>query len=161
MKKSSFVAMVLGTVSVVLFALGMCMALIPEWDAFKPGILFGCIGLFLGLVTLIVWRRMEHKEPIRFSAKTILKVIVGGVGALALGVGMCFSMVWGKMVIGVAIGLVGIVCLLYTSICQPAGAEYPLEPAVKLPFDSDRLPAARGARGLDRRRPAVCANRSV
>ena len=30
MKKSSFVAMVLGTVSVVLFALGMCMALIPE-----------------------------------------------------------------------------------------------------------------------------------
>ena len=101
-----------GTVSVVLFALGMCMALIPEWDAFKPGILFGCIGLFLGLVTLIVWRRMEHKEPIRFSAKTILKVIVGGVGALALGVGMCFSMVWGKMVIGVAIGLVGIVVLL-------------------------------------------------
>lgn len=33
MKKSSFVAMVLGTVSVVLFALRMCMALIPEWNA--------------------------------------------------------------------------------------------------------------------------------
>ena len=112
MKKSSFVAMVLGTVSVVLFALGMCMALIPEWDAFKPGILFGCIGLFLGLVTLIVWRRMEHKEPIRFSAKTILKVIVVCNGSLALGVGMCFNMVWGKMVIGVEIGLVGIVVLL-------------------------------------------------
>ncbi len=29
--------MVLGTVSLMLFALGMCMALIPEWDAFKPG----------------------------------------------------------------------------------------------------------------------------
>ena len=37
MKKSSFVAMVLGTVSAVLFALGMCMALIPEWDAFQAG----------------------------------------------------------------------------------------------------------------------------
>lgn len=36
MKKSSFAAMVLGTVSVVLFALGMCMALIPEWNAFMP-----------------------------------------------------------------------------------------------------------------------------
>ena len=35
MKKSSFAAMVLGTVSLMLFALGMCMALIPEWDAFK------------------------------------------------------------------------------------------------------------------------------
>ena len=54
MKKSSFVAMVLGTVSVVLFALGMCMALIPEWNAFQPGIIFGCVGLLLGLVTLAV-----------------------------------------------------------------------------------------------------------
>lgn len=112
MKKSSFVAMVLGTVSTVLFALGMCMALIPEWDAFKPGVILGCVGLFLGLVTLIVWRRMEHKEPIHFSAKTVFTVIVGVIGALALGVGMCFSMVWGKMVMGVAIGLVGIVILL-------------------------------------------------
>lgn len=112
MKKSSFVAMILGTVSTVLFALGMCMALIPEWDAFKPGIIFGCVGLFLGLVTLIVWRRMEHKEPIRFSTKTVFTVIVGVVGSLALGVGMCFSMVWGKMVMGVVIGLVGIVILL-------------------------------------------------
>lgn len=44
MKKSSFIAMVLGTVSLMLFALGMCMALIPEWDAFKPGIVFGWTG---------------------------------------------------------------------------------------------------------------------
>ena len=44
MKKSSFIAMVLGTVSIVMFAIGMCMALIPEWDAFEPGIIFGCIG---------------------------------------------------------------------------------------------------------------------
>ena len=29
MKKSSFVAMMLGTVSGVLFSLGMCMALLP------------------------------------------------------------------------------------------------------------------------------------
>ena len=67
MKKSSFVAMVLGTVSVVLFALGMCMALIPEWNAFQPGIIFGCVGRRLGLVTLAVWRRMAHKEPIHIT----------------------------------------------------------------------------------------------
>lgn len=112
MKKSSFVAMVLGTVSVVLFALGMCMTLIPEWNAFNPGIIFGCVGLLLGLITLIVWRKMEHKQPIHINRKTVLTVIVGVVGALALGVGMCFSMVWGKMVMGVVIGLVGIVVLL-------------------------------------------------
>ena len=112
MKKSSFAAMVLGTVSVVLFALGMCMALIPEWNAFMPGVIFGCAGLLFGLITLIVWRRMEHKEPIRIDSKTILTVVIGAMGALALGVGMCLSMVWGKMVMGVGIGLVGIVVLL-------------------------------------------------
>ena len=112
MKKSSFAAMVLGTVSMVLFALGMCMALIPEWGTFKPGIVFGCVGLALGLITLIVWRKMEHKAPVRISGKLVLTVVIGVVGALALGVGMCVSMVWGKMVMGIAIGLVGIVILL-------------------------------------------------
>ncbi len=112
MKKSSLVALVLGTVSGVLFALGMCMALLPEWDAFRPGIALGCIGLVLGLITLVAWRRMEHKAPIRFSAKTMLAVVVGIVGALALGVGMCLSMVWGKMAAGIVVGLVGIVILL-------------------------------------------------
>ena len=112
MKKSSFVAMVLGTVSVVLFALGMCMATIPEWDAFKPGIIFGCVGLALGLITLIVWRKMEHKQPVHLNGKTVLTVVIGVVGALALGVGMCFSMVWGKLVMGVVIGFAGIAVLL-------------------------------------------------
>ena len=111
MKKSSFVAMVLGTVSVVLFALGMCMALIPEWNALRPGIIFGCVGLILGLITLVVWRRMENKAPIHINGKTALTVIIGAAGALALGVGMCFTMVWGRMIMGVVIGLVGIVVL--------------------------------------------------
>ena len=112
MKKSSFVAMLMGTVSVVLFALGMCMALIPEWGAFRPGIVSGCVGLLLGLTTVIVWRKMEHKVPIRFSAKTVFAAVVGVVGALALGIGMCFCMVWNKMVIGIVLGLIGIAILL-------------------------------------------------
>lgn len=112
MKKSSFAAMVFGPASVVLFALGMCMALIPEWNAFRPGIMFGCVGLVLGVITLLVWRKMEGKEPVHITGKTVLTVIVGAVGSLALGVGMCFSMVWGRMIMGVAIGLVGIVVLL-------------------------------------------------
>lgn len=112
MKKSSFTALVLGTVSGVLFALGMCMALIPDWNALKPGIIFGVLGLVLGVITLIIWRKMEHKAPIKVSGKTVLTVAVGIVGALALGVGMCFTMVWDKMVLGIIIGLAGIVILL-------------------------------------------------
>ena len=112
MKKSSFVTMLLGTVSGMLFALGMCMALIPEWDAFKPGIVFGCVGLVLALITLLVWRKMEHKEPIRVSGKAILTIIVGIIGALALGRGICFCLVWEKMISGIVIGIIGIVILL-------------------------------------------------
>ena len=112
MKKSSFVAMILGTVSGVLFALGMCMAMLPEWNAFKPGVIFGSVGLVLGGMTVIVWRRMEGKQPVHFSGKAVLTAIVGIAGALALGVGMCFCMVWGKMAMGIVIGLAGIVALL-------------------------------------------------
>lgn len=41
MKKSSFVAMIMGTIGGIFFALGMCMALIPEWNAFQPGVVMG------------------------------------------------------------------------------------------------------------------------
>lgn len=112
MKRSSFVALILGTVSGVLFALGMCMALIPEWNDFRPGVFFGILGLALALSTLIVWRRMEHKAPVQVSGKMALTILVGIAGTLALGVGMCFCMVWGKMAAGVVIGLAGIAALL-------------------------------------------------
>lgn len=42
-------------------------------------------------------------------------MILGIVGALALGVGMCFTMVWGKMVMGIIIGLLGIIILPHTA----------------------------------------------
>lgn len=112
MKKSSLVAMLLGAVSGMLFAVGMCMALISDWNAFGPGVVLGCAGVVLGLVTVAIWRHMEHKQPIRVSGKAVLSIAVGIVGALALGVGMCFTMVWDKLVLGIGIGLVGIVVLL-------------------------------------------------
>ena len=112
MKKSSFVALVMGTISGMLFALGMCMALLPEWNAFTQGIIFGCVGLVLGLITLFVWRKMEKKAPVRISGKGILAIVIGVVGALLLGVGMCFCMVWSKMIVGIIVGIIGIVALL-------------------------------------------------
>lgn len=112
MKKSNFVAMILGTIGMVFFALGMCMALIPEWGMFRQGIVAGVIGLVVLLITLIVWRRMEGKAPIKLNGKTVGTVVLAVLGALILGVGMCLCMVFGKMVIGVIVGLVGIVALL-------------------------------------------------
>lgn len=112
MKKSSFVALVLGTVSGVLFALGMCMALLPEWNAFTQGVIFGSVGVVLGLITVFVWRKMEKKPAIKLSGKNIVAIIVGVAGALVLGVGMCLCLVWESFVIGTIVGLAGIVMLL-------------------------------------------------
>ncbi len=112
MKKSSFVAMILGTVSGILFALGMCMALIQEWNTFTEGIILGLFGLILGLITFLVWRKMENKKPIKLSGKTFATTFIGIIGALALGVGMCFTMVWQNMLLGIIIGIVGILILL-------------------------------------------------
>lgn len=112
MKKSNFVAMILGTIGMVFFALGMCMALIEEWGMFRQGIISGVAGLVILLITLIVWRRMEGKEPVKLNGRTAGTVILAIFGALLFGIGMCFSMVFGRMVLGVIIGLAGIVALL-------------------------------------------------
>ena len=112
MKKSNFVAMILGTIGGILFALGMCMALIPEWNAFKPGIVMGVVGVVVLLAMVIIWRKMEGKAPVKLSGKTIVAWLIGIVGALALGVGMYLTMVWSHMVMGIIVGLVGIVLLL-------------------------------------------------
>ena len=112
MKKSNFVAMILGTIGGILFALGMCMALIPEWNAFKPGVIMGIAGAAVLLIMVLVWRRMEQKDPIKVSGKTIGTVLFGIVGALLFGVGMCLTMVWSSMILGIVIGIVGIVLLL-------------------------------------------------
>ena len=72
----------------------------------------GIIGLVVLLIAVIVWRKMEGKAPIQLNAKAVGAVIVGVLGALLLGVGMCLSMVFGQMVLGIVIGLVGILVLL-------------------------------------------------
>ena len=113
MKKSSFVALVMGTIGGILASLGMCMCLLPDWNAFRPGVIMGCIGLVILLIMVIVWRKMTNKDPIRMSGKTLLAIILGVVGALMLGVGMCFTMIWNQLVLGILLGLAGIVLLIF------------------------------------------------
>ena len=112
MKNPNFIALILGTIGIVFFALGMCMAMLPEWGMLDQGIVCGVIGLAVLLITAIVWRKMEGKAPIKLNAKALGAAAVGVLGALLLGVGMCLSMAFGKMVLGIAIGLAGIVALL-------------------------------------------------
>ena len=111
MKKSNFVALVLGTVSMVLFALGMCMALLPEWNVMNEGIIMGLAGMILGLITVLIWRKMENKPPIKITAKTFGIILVSLVGALTFGAGMCLCLVAEEYIYGIVAGLLGIVIL--------------------------------------------------
>ena len=65
------------------------------------------------LIMVIVRRKMEGKPVIvKLSGKTIGSILLGIVGALALGVGMCMVMVWEMLIQGILVGVVGIVLLL-------------------------------------------------
>lgn len=113
MSKKNFVTLIFSTIGGILFALGMCMALIPEWNAMQQGIVVGVIGAVVLLIMLAVRRKMSGKLIfIPISAKTVGTVLLGIVGTLVLGVGMCMVMVWSKLSAGIAVGMVGIVLLL-------------------------------------------------
>ena len=112
MKKSNFVALILGTVSGVLFALGMCMALLPEWNAFTEGVLFGITGILLCVVTILIWCKMEKKKMPKMSGKNIFRIVYSIAAALILGTGMCMGLVWESIIWGTLVGLLGIIMLI-------------------------------------------------
>ena len=112
MKKKNFVTLIMSTVGEILFALGMCMCLLPEWNVFTQGVVIAAVGAVILLAMIIVRRRMEGKPAVKLNGKAIGTVIFGIFGALVLGVGMCLTMVWGMMAPGIIIGIVGIILLL-------------------------------------------------
>lgn len=111
MKKSSFVNLVVGTVGGLLFALGMCMCLLPEWNAFHVGVVCTAVGFVVLMVQgIVAWLRSGRK--IRINWKVAGKVMYGVFASLVLGVGMCMIMVWNLMLPGIVVGVVGIILLL-------------------------------------------------
>ena len=113
MKKENFVSLLLGTVGGILFALGMCMCLLSEWDAFRPGLVMGTLGIIVLIIMVIVRRRMKGLPPVRVNKHTLFVILWAAAGALILGVGMCMVMVWeGFLVWGIVVGILGILLLL-------------------------------------------------
>lgn len=114
MTRKNFITLILSTIGGILFAVGMCMCLIPEWNAFVPGGLMSAIGAVVLLAMVLVRRKMSGKPIlVKLSGKTIGIILLSVAGALILGVGMCMTMVWeGLMVPGIIVGVVGIVLLL-------------------------------------------------
>lgn len=114
MTKKNFITLILSTIGGILFAIGMCMCLLPEWNAFTQGVVVAVIGAVVLAAMVIIRRKMEGKPVVvKLSGKTIGGILLGIVGTLTLGVGMCMVMVWeGLMIWGIIVGVVGIVLLL-------------------------------------------------
>ena len=112
LKKSNFVALIMGTLSGVLFALGMCMALLPEWNAFNEGIILGAIGIVLSIITALIWCRMENRKLPKMSGKNLFRSVYAVMAALVLGTGMCMCLIWQQIIGGTLVGLLGIMMLI-------------------------------------------------
>lgn len=114
MSKKNFMTLILSIIGGILFAVGMCMCLIPDWNAFTPGVVVAVIGAVALLIMVIVRRKMSGKPIIvKLSGKTIGTIVLSIAGTLVLGVGMCMTLVWESLMIpGIIVGVVGIVLLL-------------------------------------------------
>lgn len=111
MKKSAFVNLIIGTIGGLLFALGMCMCLLPEWNAFNIGVVCTAAGAVILLIQgIVAWARSGKKVKVNW--KLTGKILYGVIASLVLGVGMCLIMVWNWMLPGIVVGIVGIVMLL-------------------------------------------------
>ena len=104
MQKKNFVSMILGTIGGLLFAIGMCMCLLPEWGAFPQGVVIAAVGAAVLLILLIVRRKLEGKPAVHLSGKAI--------GSALFGIGMCMVMIWNMMISGILVGIAGILLLI-------------------------------------------------
>lgn len=113
MKKADFIQLILGAIGGILFALGMCMCLVSEWNTFTTGLIMGAAGLIVLLAIPLARRRMQGKPAFRLSKKAAAAIALGTIGTLCFGTGLCMTMVWkGMMVWGILLGIAGIFLLL-------------------------------------------------
>lgn len=79
MKKKDFVTLILSTMGGILFALGMCMALLPQWGAMAQGVVIGIIGAVILLAMIPVRRKMDGKPCHCVQRKGHWHCLAGGI----------------------------------------------------------------------------------
>ena len=110
MTKKNFMFLVLTVVGGLLFALGMCMCLLPEWNAFTPGVVVTALGALVLLAIALVRWIMAGKPIAKVNWDKVGKIAYCVVAALVLGTGMAMIMAFeGLMIPGIIVGIVGIV----------------------------------------------------
>ena len=113
MKKSHFITLIVCVIAGLLFSLGMCMCLLPEWNSFVLGVVLASTGgvalVTMGVIAYV--KNTKNSTPINW--KLVGKITYGVISALILGLGMCMIMVWNLMILGIIVGVIGLVMLLF------------------------------------------------
>lgn len=118
MKKETLLEIILGTIGGLVFAIGMCMTLITEWDMLTQGIIVGVVGFIILLCIIPVYRKSHPRKPHgKINLGIVFTWLIGVVGALIMGFGMSKVMVGNPsqtdFIIGLVTGVVGlIICVL-------------------------------------------------
>ena len=118
MKKETLLEIILGTIGGLVFAIGMCMCLLPEWNIFTPGVITTAIGFVILLCIIPVYRKDHPRKPYGpINWGLVLTWVIGVVGSLIMGFGMSKVMVGEAsrmdMLVGIITGVVGlIICVL-------------------------------------------------
>ena len=118
MKKETLLEIILGTIGGLVFAIGMCMCLLPEWDMFTAGVVVAIIGFVILLSIIPIYRKSHPKKkrgPINLGI--VFTWTIGVVGSLIMGFGMSKILVGdasnSDMIVGFITGVVGlIICVL-------------------------------------------------
>ena len=118
MKKETLLEIILGTIGGLIFAIGMCMCLLPEWNMFTAGVIVTIIGFIVLLAIIPIYRSSHPKKPSKpVNWGIVTTWSVGVVGSLIMGFGMSRILIEGAttadMVVGLITGVVGLViCVL-------------------------------------------------
>ena len=113
MTRKNYAFMVLTVVGVLLFGLVMCMCLIQEWNAFRPGVIVTVLGAAALLALAAVRWAMAGKPRARVNRKLAGKIAYCTTAALVLGAGMAMIMAFdGLMLPGMIAGVAGILLAL-------------------------------------------------
>ena len=112
MKKNHFITLVVCVMAGLLFSLGLCMCLLPEWNLFIVGVIFTAIGgAILAVMGVRAYvKNVKHKIPINWNL--VGKISYGVVSALIVGLGMAMVMEWKLIIWGILVGVIGILMLL-------------------------------------------------
>ena len=118
MKKETLLEIIFGTIGGLVFAIGMCMCLVPEWNMFSTGVIVTIVGFIILLGIIPIYRKIQPKKahkPVNWEIAFVW--CMGIVGALIMGFGMSKIMVGtaekSEMIIGLITGIIGlIICVL-------------------------------------------------